>query len=70
MHQTVIGQEALAQFELAGEHPDVVIGCAGGGSSFGGFVLPMLPGKVSGERDMGCATTVWPPSSPISTSCV
>src|SRR6202011_312344 len=37
LHQTVIGQEAMAQMELAGEEPDVVIGCVGGGSNFGGL---------------------------------
>jgi tryptophan synthase beta chain len=42
MHQTVIGQEALKQMELAGEYPDVVIGCAGGGSNFGGIALPFV----------------------------
>jgi tryptophan synthase beta chain len=42
MHQTVIGLEALKQFELAGEYPDVVIGCIGGGSNFSGFAFPFL----------------------------
>jgi tryptophan synthase beta chain len=42
MHQTVIGQEALKQLEIAGEYPDVVIGCAGGGSNFGGVALPFV----------------------------
>jgi tryptophan synthase beta chain len=42
MHQTVIGQEALQQMELAGEYPDFVIACAGGGSNFGGFAFPFL----------------------------
>ncbi len=42
MHQTVIGQEALQQMELAGEYPDVVIGCAGGGSNFAGFAFPFV----------------------------
>jgi tryptophan synthase beta chain len=42
MHQTVIGLEALEQFELAEEYPDVVIGCTGGGSNFAGFVLPFV----------------------------
>ncbi|MFI5400643.1 MAG: TrpB-like pyridoxal phosphate-dependent enzyme [SAR324 cluster bacterium] len=46
MHQTVIGEEALKQFELAGEYPDVVIGCAGGGSNFSGFALPFVRGKL------------------------
>ena len=43
MHQTVIGQEALRQMELAGEYPDVVVGCVGGGSNFGGRRLPLHP---------------------------
>jgi tryptophan synthase beta chain len=42
MHQTVVGLEALKQFELAGEGPDVVIGCVGGGSNFAGFAFPFL----------------------------
>jgi len=42
MHQTVIGQEAIRQMELAGEEPDVVIGCAGGGSNFAGIAFPFL----------------------------
>jgi tryptophan synthase beta chain len=42
MHQTVIGLEALKQFELAGEYPDVVVGCIGGGSNFSGFSFPFL----------------------------
>ena len=42
MHQTVIGLEALEQMEMAGEYPDVVIGCAGGGSNFAGFTFPFV----------------------------
>ncbi|MGH3101904.1 MAG: TrpB-like pyridoxal phosphate-dependent enzyme, partial [Thermoleophilia bacterium] len=42
MHQTVIGQEALRQMELAGEYPEVVVGCVGGGSNFGGLAFPFL----------------------------
>jgi tryptophan synthase beta chain len=42
MHQTVIGLEALEQMEMAGEYPDVVIGCAGGGSNFAGFAYPFV----------------------------
>jgi tryptophan synthase beta chain len=42
MHQTVIGLEALEQFELAEEYPDVAIGCIGGGSNFAGFALPFV----------------------------
>jgi tryptophan synthase beta chain len=42
LHQTVIGQEALKQMEKAGEHPDVVIGCVGGGSNFAGLTFPFI----------------------------
>ncbi|HUS15337.1 MAG TPA: TrpB-like pyridoxal phosphate-dependent enzyme [Chloroflexia bacterium] len=42
MHQSVIGIEALEQMEMAGEYPDFVIGCAGGGSNFAGFAYPFL----------------------------
>lgn len=42
MHQTVIGIEALQQMEMAGEYPDVIVGCTGGGSNFAGFAYPFL----------------------------
>jgi tryptophan synthase beta chain len=42
LHQTVIGQESIAQMEMAGEAPDVVIGCVGGGSNFAGLAFPWL----------------------------
>ena len=42
LHQTVIGEEALKQMDLAGEYPDVVIGCVGGGSNFSGLAFPFL----------------------------
>jgi tryptophan synthase beta chain len=42
LHQTVIGQECLAQLELAGEYPDVVVGCVGGGSNFAGLSYPFV----------------------------
>jgi len=42
MHQTVIGEEALKQMDLANEYPDVVIGCIGGGSNFAGIAFPFL----------------------------
>jgi tryptophan synthase beta chain len=42
LHQTVVGEEALKQMDLAGEYPDVVIGCVGGGSNFAGLAYPFL----------------------------
>jgi len=50
LHQTVIGEEALKQMDLAGEHPDVVIGCVGGGSNFGGIAFPFLRGNLREGR--------------------
>ena len=42
LHQTVIGEETLLQMEMAGEYPDMIIACTGGGSNFGGFAFPFL----------------------------
>jgi tryptophan synthase beta chain len=50
LHQTVIGQEAIEQMELAGEYPDVVVGCAGGGSNFGGVAFPFLGENLKNGR--------------------
>lgn len=52
LHQTIIGEEARIQLEKAGEdYPDVVIGCVGGGSNFGGMVFPFMRDKLQGKRD-------------------
>ncbi len=50
LHQTVIGQEAQKQMEMAGEYPDVVIGCHGGGSNFAGISFPFLRDKAAGKK--------------------
>ena len=51
MHQSVIGEEALKQMDLAGEYPDVVIGCVGGGSNFAGLAYPFLRENLrNGQR--------------------
>lgn len=50
MHQTIIGEEALKQMEMAGEYPDVVIGCAGGGSNFAGIALPFVREKMKNGK--------------------
>ncbi len=47
MHQTVIGEEALKQMDLAGEYPDVVIGCVGGGSNFAGIAYPFIRENIT-----------------------
>ncbi|HVG01204.1 MAG TPA: TrpB-like pyridoxal phosphate-dependent enzyme [Chloroflexia bacterium] len=49
MHQTVIGQEAQQQMEMADAYPDVVIGCVGGGSNFSGLVFPFVADKLTGK---------------------
>ena len=49
LHQTVIGEEALRQMEKAGEAPDVVIGCFGGGSNFAGIAFPFLRERLRGR---------------------
>ena len=59
LHQTVIGQEAIAQMELAREQPDVVIGCVGGGSNFAGLSVPVHP-RASCAGRATCASS--PPS--------
>ncbi|MGH9062489.1 MAG: TrpB-like pyridoxal phosphate-dependent enzyme [Acidimicrobiales bacterium] len=51
MHQTVIGEEAIAQMAKAGETPDLIIGCTGGGSNFGGLAFPFLREKLAGRID-------------------
>jgi tryptophan synthase beta chain len=56
MHQTVIGEEALKQMELAGAFPDVVIGCVGGGSNFAGLSFPFIREKIAG-RDIEVIAT-------------
>jgi tryptophan synthase beta chain len=50
LHQTVVGQEAKKQMESAGEYPDVLIGCVGGGSNFAGFAIPFLIDKIAGIK--------------------
>ena len=51
LHQTVIGLEAERQMEMAGEYPDTVIACFGGGSNFSGLAFPFLRHNLSGERN-------------------
>lgn len=51
MHQTIIGEEALKQLAMVDETPDVIIGCAGGGSNFSGLVFPFVREKLAGKMD-------------------
>jgi tryptophan synthase beta chain len=50
LHQTVIGQEAIAQLGMANDYPDVVVGCTGGGSNFAGIVFPFLGKQLRGGK--------------------
>jgi len=52
LHQTVIGQEARRQFELADDYPDIVVGCTGGGSNFAGIAFPFLGERLRGGADI------------------
>jgi tryptophan synthase beta chain len=50
LHQTVVGQEAMAQMEMAGDYPDVIVGCTGGGSNFAGIAFPFLGAQLRGGK--------------------
>ncbi len=52
LHQTIIGEEAVRQMEMAGDMPDIVIGCFGGGSNFAGIGFPFLKEKMTNGRDI------------------
>ncbi len=49
LHQTIVGQEVREQLKIAGEDPDVLIGCCGGGSNFAGFAFPFVKDKLDGK---------------------
>tara|TARA_Y100001970_G_scaffold12658_1_gene14487 strand:- start:1589 stop:2950 length:1362 start_codon:yes stop_codon:yes gene_type:complete len=51
MHQTIVGNEALMQMEMAGDYPDILVGCTGGGSNFSGLVFPFLGKKFREKKD-------------------
>ena len=48
LHQTVVGIEAMAQMEMAGDYPDIVIGCTGGGANFAGIAFPFIGAQLRG----------------------
>jgi len=52
LHQTVIGLEVREQMKAAGEFPDIIIGCCGGGSNLGGMALPFVPDKLGDRSDL------------------
>ncbi len=67
LHQTVIGQEAMKQMEMAGDYPDVVIGCAGGGSNFAGLAFPFIGAGLRGDAPKVRAVAVEPAACPTMT---
>ncbi len=70
LHQTVIGLEAKKQLELAGAYPDVVIGCAGGGSNFAGLSFPFVADKLKGDKPNLRIIAVEPAACPTLTKGV
>jgi len=68
LHQTIIGQEAQAQMKIAGDYPDVVIACCGGGSNFAGLAFPFIADRANGKKVRALA--VEPASCPTLTKGV
>jgi tryptophan synthase beta chain len=63
MHQTILGLEAKKQFELVDKYPDVICGCIGGGSNYGGFCFPFMTDKLKGKKEtefVGCESKAVP----------
>src|SRR5438128_3852854 len=63
LHQTIIGQEAIAQLEMAGDYPDIVVGCTGGGSNFAGIAFPFIGAGLRGgpkPRVIACEPSACP----------
>jgi tryptophan synthase beta chain len=67
LHQTVIGQEAMKQMEMADAYPDIIVGCIGGGSNFAGLYLPFVKDKISGAKPDLRVINVEPESCPTVT---
>jgi len=67
LHQTVVGLEAKKQFELAGDYPDVMFGCVGGGSNFSGAVFPFIADKLAGKKPELRAVACEPKACPTLT---
>lgn len=67
LHQTIIGQEAKKQMEIAGDYPDIIIGCHGGGSNFAGIAFSFLKDKLKGNKKNLRAIAAEPKSCPTLT---
>ena len=64
LHQTIIGEETIKQMEMADAYPDIIVGCVGGGSNFGGMILPWMRDKISGKKPDLRIISVEPESCP------
>jgi tryptophan synthase beta chain len=64
MHQTVVGQEVIEKFKRADDWPDVIVGCAGGGSNFAGLAFPFIGGKLRGDMKAARVLAVEPAACP------
>lgn len=67
LHQTIVGEEAKLQMEMADVYPDIVIGCVGGGSNFGGMVIPFVKDKIEAKNPNLQIIAVEPESCPTMT---
>ncbi len=67
LHQTIIGQEAMKQMEMADCYPDIIVGCVGGGSNFAGMFLPFVKDKITGKKPDLRIINVEPESCPTLT---
>jgi tryptophan synthase beta chain len=67
LHQTVVGLEAKKQMEIAGDYPDVIFGCVGGGSNFSGLLFPFLADKITGKKPDLRAVSCEPKACPTLT---
>jgi tryptophan synthase beta chain len=67
LHQTIIGLETKKQMEMAGDYPDIIVGCIGGGSNFAGMYLPFVKDKIEGKKKDLRVINVEPASCPTVT---
>lgn len=67
LHQTVIGLEAQIQLDMAGDYPDIIVACTGGGSNFAGIAFPFLGAKLRGEQETTRFVAVEPTACPTLT---
>lgn len=67
LHQTVIGLETLAQLEQAGDYPDIIVSCTGGGSNFAGITFPFIGAKLCGEQQQLKFVAIEPAACPTLT---